>query len=371
MGSVALGDPHFDVREYADQSIHTLQNDSGDSFGIRLLSSLAGKDGVGFSMACVFIAECVDQENPRHHGRFVVKIFDPRHATRLRESLKLPAFNNTTFEEVVAAFKNGTFAAFEEQMCTPVTLPSTLSRRTRNRLRHPEFDPVIYYALFVRGFDDIKITDELIGHGLTHQHSTLERELCVWLESKQDFNHEAEMHRYISQFPKAPVVRCMEITSIRPRLSYPADIVVDAPFTFGVVVMELLEGCTLGELENLKYGTSQNLEEQSAGMQALLPKMAKDPKEIIEPFRRFWLFPLSVGIQSTDPNPGNIVFCPGDEGSGIKLLWIDVCQFQPRLEKVIYAPSVFPWSPDVAIARHVISTNMHLEFNLESQTVEA
>ena len=99
--------PQFNKHEYADQSIHTQRDESCQTFDIRLLSSLAGENGVGFSMPCVFIAECADQRHPRYHDRFVVKIFDPRHTDRLRVQMRLPAFDDEVLGQVVTFSATG------------------------------------------------------------------------------------------------------------------------------------------------------------------------------------------------------------------------------------------------------------------------
>jgi hypothetical protein len=76
------------THEYADDTIHTLACDDGTSFEIRLKRSLGGDNGVGFSMACVFIAECVGPENPFGNQPFVIKISDPRYVSAPLASLR-------------------------------------------------------------------------------------------------------------------------------------------------------------------------------------------------------------------------------------------------------------------------------------------
>ena len=111
------------LHEYADNTVHTLQTESGDSFQMRLLHSLGGDNGVGFSMTCVFVAKYLEKDSPRYDGPFVVKIFDPRYPTRLREEFDTGKFGNDALPATKDVVDSGEYHLYAELMISKIDPP--------------------------------------------------------------------------------------------------------------------------------------------------------------------------------------------------------------------------------------------------------
>ncbi len=102
------------------------------------------------------------------------------------------------------------------------------------------------------------------------------------------------------------MVQLLELASVRPKLSYPNGIVSDTAFTFGTVIMELVDGCTIEEVEEatkkLRKQKKPKLQQAPAHMHNIMPHFVDTSSQLGDAFRRMFLFPLSVGIHSMDVN---------------------------------------------------------------------
>ncbi|OQV07173.1 hypothetical protein CLAIMM_11644 [Cladophialophora immunda] len=342
--------PEQVFHEYADGTIHTLVDDSGRPFEIRLKRSLGGDNGEGFSMACVFLAECVsrgrDSPPPRYDGSFVVKVFDPRYSTRLRQEFGLSEFDKDILEDIAESACSGHQAAFEYDMTDPYHPSGNLSDTTQDILGELA-PPFLFGDIYGHALADEHVLQAFLADGILPTLPTyVDRELFVWLMSQQMFRHEEHMHTYLSQFPDAPVVRLKDVVKIQPRL--PLNSLRDDKLAalstsmgFGAIVMELVNGHTMSDLRELCMLPAEEFKDKPAGARRLVPTGRESARQFFEEVNNLLWFPHSVGIQSRDPNLGNIMCSLLPDGKGTRLTWIDVGQFQPLLAKEICAPDTF------------------------------
>ncbi|KIX98780.1 uncharacterized protein Z520_05241 [Fonsecaea multimorphosa CBS 102226] len=333
--------------EYADGTIHTLVDQSGQPFEIRLKRSLGGDNGEGFSSACVFLAECVsrgqDSPPPRYDGAFVVKIFDPRYSTGLRQEFGVSDFDPDILEYIAESARRGDQAAFERDLTDPYSPPRGLSETTQEILS--ELLPSLRFGdIYGQALADDYVLQALLADGiLATPPDDVERELFVWLMSQHMFRHEENMYRYLSQFPSAPVVRAKEIVKIQPKL--PTHSLNDDKLAalsnamgFGAILMEFVSGHTMSELRKLCLLSPEEFKEKPAEVRALVPTCRESARQFFEDVNNLLRFPLSVGIQSRDANLGNIMCSARPDGKGTQLIWIDAGQFQPVLDVDVRAP---------------------------------
>ncbi|KAH0832624.1 hypothetical protein AYO21_04828 [Fonsecaea monophora] len=361
--------------EYADGTVHTLFDDFGRPFDIRLKRSLGGDNGEGFSMACVFLAECVpggqDSPRPRYDGPFVVKIFDPRYSTRLRQEFGVSEFDEDMLKEIAESAHRGEQAAFEDEMTEPFNPPRCLSETTQEILDELA-PPCVFGDLYSQALADEYVLQAFLADGiLATRPSDIDRELFVWLMSQQMFRHEEQMHSYLSRFPDAPVVQLKEVLKIRPRM--PVSSLDDDELTalatsmgFGAIVMEMVDGQTMLELRELCMLSPEEFKEQPAKVRELVPTGRESARQFFEDVNKLLRFPLSVGVQSRDPNLGNIMCSLLSDGKGRRLTWIDIGQFQPLFGKEVCAPDTFAITRDSCLAMFVANINEQQEQEIYS-----
>ncbi|KAJ9610393.1 hypothetical protein H2200_005170 [Cladophialophora chaetospira] len=346
------------THEYSDNAIHIMHTESGEAFQIRLKRSLGGDNGVGFSMACTFVAECVAKDNPRHTGPFVVKIFDPRYSTRLREEFGAAAFDPNTLATIADAVDNGKYNLFTEKMISEYVRPSNLSERTQeifSTFEVPDlpFGDVYSHALANEG----DVCEAFVADGILDTPTPIDREMFVWLLSDHMFQHEASVHRYLHRFPQAPVARLKEVASITP-ISATG---LTSSLSFGAIIMELVEGYPMSNLKELVSLNEESFRQAPSGLQKLVPTDKESAKRYFSELNQLIQFPTSVGILSRDPNLDNIMCSARGNGEGIKLTWIDVAQFQPLSAKQFHSPEPASSMQKMCLARFAIPVNEYFE----------
>ncbi|OAP63573.1 hypothetical protein AYL99_02800 [Fonsecaea erecta] len=373
LGKAAAAGKKRPPHEYADGTIHTLVDRSGQPFEIRVKKSLGGHNGEGFSMACVFVAECVSPSHqdssslsssssppppPRYDGPFVVKIFDPRYSTRLRQEFGVAEFDPHILEDLAQSTRRGDQAVFEYHMTAPYTPPHDLSE-TSQEILDELTPPILFGDIYSQALADEDVLQAFLADGILATAPTdVDRELFVWLLSQHMFRHEEHMHTYLSQFPSAPVVRMKESLKIQPKLptnNSRDDETVAALSTatgFGAIVLDLVSGYTMLEFRELCMLSAEEFDEKPAEVREMIPTSRETARQFFEDVNNLLRFPLSVGVQSRDPNLGNIMCSPRLDGSstGTQLTWIDVGQFQPLLGRQIWAPDTVEIARDASLA---------------------
>ena len=343
--------------EYADNTIHTLQTVSGENFEIRLKGSLGGDNGVGFSMACVFIAECVSEHSPRYDHPFVVKIFDPRYSSGMREEFKLGEFDFDLLQDFANIVDAGDFDAFAERMATSYEPSDNLSELSKSILGSFHVSPLSIGDIYSQVLADDRVKDAFVTDGVFDEPDALSRETSVWVLSQHMFQHEATLHEYLNQSPEAPVVRLKEVGFIQPKTLATA-----MPcFGFGATIMELVEGYPMSTLSELCSLSTEAFQQAPAEVRELIPVGKANARRFFENVNHLIQFPSSVGLSSRDPNLGNVICSADPGGNGTKLTWIDVGQFQPLSGRKFTSPKALQYLKGMCLARYAVQANEGFE----------
>ncbi len=318
-----IGSKPAALHEYADNTIHTMHTESGDSFQVRLLHSLGGDNGVGFSMACVFVAECLEEVSPRYSGRFVVKIFDPRYSTRLRDEFHAGEFDLAALPAIKDVVDSGSYNSFSELMISELDPPEDLSDRTRQLLSEFTMWPLPYGDVLSQALAVEEVREAFVADEVIMAPGAIDRELYTWVLSEHMFHHEASMLQYLNRFPDTPVVRLKEVASINPKTmasSVPS-------MSFGVIIMDLVDGYPMSKLKELCMMDKEAFRQAPDEIRKLIPNDKESARRFFTEVNHLIQFPTSVGVQSRDPNLDNIMCSAGLDGKG-QLTWIDIAQFQ-------------------------------------------
>ena len=167
------------------------------------------------------------------------------------------------------------------------------------------------------------------------------------------FHHEASMHQYLSRFPDTPVVRLKEMASIKPKTM--ASLV--PSMSFGVVVMDLVDGYPISKLKELCMLDRQPFQDTPEDIRKLIPTDKESARRLFTELNHLIQFPISVGVQSRDPNLDNIMCTAKPDGKGIRLTWIDVTQFQPLKAKQFRRPESSDDMKKMCLVRYDVPVN--------------
>ena len=136
------------------------------------------------------------------------------------------------------------------------------------------------------------------------------------------------MHKYLSQYPNAPVARLKEVCAIKPK-----SIAALMPsVSFGVIIMDLVEGYPMLKLQELCMMSEEAFQQAPSRIRKLIPTDKDRGRRLFAEVNRLIQFPLSVGIQSQDGNILENIVCTTSSDGEVSLVWIDMGQFQPHAQ---------------------------------------